>query len=292
MEVVCSILTIAATEDKDTALALLNVSKGIHNLILPILYDTVRLSSQFGAKRFALAPILHSHSIPGCSRPSVRYLNTIKGALGPLWRELAHGRPEIEHLCVSMMELHAMCSWEMHLQPSHIGILVDGIHLFPDYQHPPPDKPPRSTLLTYHRLLHAVAEDAGDAQPHATVFMRASHIYFVDNMPPNLGCLRPYLHCVTHFSFAYRRDYGLQFPELSAVLRAVLDIASITLVAVVRRSRTAWSEDEKEQLRGRVPESFDPRVVFLDDLNGLTWDEDEEGIWRMAEQKRLECQST
>ncbi|KAJ7512034.1 hypothetical protein B0H11DRAFT_471985 [Mycena galericulata] len=281
MEVVCSILKMAAVEDRTTALVILRVSKAIHNFILPIVYNDVHLASQDAARNFALIP--ERESVKGCVRPWVRYLNTMNGALGPFWLHLAHRRPEIEHLCVSMMDLYAMSTVPTHLQPSHLGVVVDGIHLFPDYRHPPPDRLPRCTAhYPYSRALGGPRT----VQAHASVFMWASHIYFVDNMPPNIGCLRPYLLRVTHFAFVYRRDYGLQFPELSAVLRAVLDIPSITLVLVVRKSRTEWSTEEKDRLRERVPESVSPRVVFFDDLQGLTWDEDEDAIWRMAEEKR------
>ncbi|KAJ7136066.1 hypothetical protein C8R44DRAFT_769602 [Mycena epipterygia] len=276
IELVCAIFRIAAAADRGTALALLTVSKAIHNLVLPILYNVVFLLSQQVAESF---PRWTGRLPPaGCSRPYVRSLNTTKVTLGEFWwRNMALRRSEIKHLCLTMMNLHAMCSLEQQLQPSHVGIVVDGIHLFPDYKNPAPDRLPGSTVFTHLR------PPRGQEDPHASLFMYTSHIYFVDDMPTDLERLRPYLQRVTHFSFAYRRDYGLQLPALSAVLHAVLSIPSVTLVLVVHKSRTTWSEKDKDQLKVQVPQASDPRVVLFDDLQGLTWEKDGDAIWRRAE---------
>ncbi|KAJ7145377.1 hypothetical protein C8R43DRAFT_1012540 [Mycena crocata] len=282
MDIVCTILKLAAAEHRPTALGLLRVSKAIHNLVLPIVYRNVGLPSQRAALHFATGSVYMGFSpIEGCARPTVHHLNALNGVVALYWRELAYNWPEIEHLCVSMMDLHAMSGVNTQLQPTHLGILVDGIHLFPDFRLPPPAPVPRRVHPTPPAERH-LSEDA--VQPHAGLFTWATHLYFIDNLPPNLGCLRPYLTRLTHFAFAYRRDHGLQFAELSAVLRAVLDIPSVRLVLVVRKSRAVWSEDEKELLHARVPESFNGRVVFFDDLRGLSWEADEEAIWRLAEE--------
>ncbi|KAJ7484711.1 hypothetical protein FB451DRAFT_1233264 [Mycena latifolia] len=318
IDVVCEIFKYAAT-DRGTAVSLLRVSKAIHDLLLPVVYDTIYLKEP-GSRDFAYRST-NLLPVEGCQRPSVRHLNTVKAALGPWWRHIAHGRPEIEHVCLSMMDLHAMASLDKQLQPLHVGIVVDGIQHFPEYVDPPPCSLPRSTRRTSFaagsdeypypyphtrpRALHTHShvpsrprllrmprvEPAGDAPlpppPHATFFTWATHIYFTDNMPPHLGALRPYLQRLTHFAFAYRRDYGLQFPALAAVLRAVLGIPSVQLVLIVRNARAPCSVDERDLLWDQVPESRDPRVVFFVDLGGLTWEADEPAIWRLAEERRL-----
>ncbi|KAJ6590561.1 hypothetical protein DFH09DRAFT_1307108 [Mycena vulgaris] len=305
IDVVCEIFKFVATADIATAAALLSVSKAIHNLILPILYDTVCLQTPEAATIFAQGS-LTLVPVEGCLRPFIRTLNTLQGGSpGPAWSMIAHGRPEVEHVCLTMMDLHAMASLDKQLHPYHIGIIVDGIHMFPDYIDPPLRRPLRITrptvlrktqpprLLTQSRRGRSRYEDVLTPEispPHATFFMWATHIYFVDNMPPDLDPLRPYLQGLTHFSFAYRRDYGLQLQELSAVLSAVLDIASIELVLVVRKagkSKKPWDEEEKYLLRSHIHKSCDPRVVFFDDLPGsLSWEEDEAAIWSLAEEKR------
>ncbi|KAJ6631167.1 hypothetical protein B0H10DRAFT_1938701 [Mycena sp. CBHHK59/15] len=194
-----------------------------------ILYDS--LLSLKSAKSF-LTGLCISHLL----RASL--LDTTKAA--PDWRTIAHGRPEIDYLCVTMMELHNMSLAERHLQPFHVGVVVEGLNLTPDYKHPPPDGRPRSTSPTLpdretRRRPRPALNRADSVEPHASLFIWTSHIYFVDNMPPNIVSLRPYLGFVTHFSFAYRRDYGLQFPELSAVLRAVLAIPWIAVVLVMEK---------------------------------------------------------
>ncbi|KAJ7695506.1 hypothetical protein B0H17DRAFT_1272313 [Mycena rosella] len=308
MDVVCEIFKYAATADRPTAVGLMRVSKAIHDLLLPIVYDSVRLQPGFRSEIFA-SRSTDLLAVAGCARPSVRSLHAVAAALGPAWRQIAHGRPEIEHVCLSMMDLHAMASLDKQLQPAHVGIVVDGIHLFPHYVAPPARALPRSThrtvpppipsrpraaaprcrrgpggpsLTAFERYLPGHGAPAPVpalrrsrmldlAPPHASFFAWTTHVYFVDNMPPRFDSLRPYLARLTHFAFAYRRDHGLQIPALSAVLAEVLALPAIALVLVlvVRKSRAKWAADERELLRLRVPGSFDPRVVFCDESDDL-----------------------
>jgi len=262
IEVVCIILKMAAIENKDTALVLLSMSKAIHNLLIPIIYDAVHLpSDESAAIKFAM--LLRGVSVPGCSRPSVRYLNTSKISLRRSMLNMAVGRPEIEHVCVSMNQLSLLSSKALH--PSHVGIVLHGTLGFPQN-------------LKQLRL-----------------FMRASHVYIVDGMLPTgtWESVRPHLQSVTHVSFVFRPGFHVR---LRAPMRAVLELRTVTLVLVICKydpdetcaERGGWLMYLQRQLRKIVPES-DSRVVILDDLEleGLTWEEDEESIWRLAEEKRL-----
>ncbi|KAJ6571740.1 hypothetical protein B0H19DRAFT_666711 [Mycena capillaripes] len=279
------------------ALVLLTLSKAIHNIVVAVLYDTVRLTSEQTVRKFALSATVPRHRIPGCLHPCVRYLDTTKTAIGVYWRELAQGRPEIAHLVVSLAELHPMSMVSRHLQPSRIGVMVDGARLFPDYVHPPLN-PIGLPWPEYIRPSPPPPAGGIYVESHAVVFMKVTHVYFLDNMPPmrNLGTLKPYLTRISHFAFPLRREYGLQFPELAAVLRIVLGIPSIKLLLVVR---TGYSKDEKQEMDNWVPEGFESSGVFLDDLQGFTWEENEGSIWRLAEERRRKlaevppiCQST
>ncbi|KAF7350457.1 hypothetical protein MVEN_01351200 [Mycena venus] len=124
IDVVCLILKTAAIEDRAMAVVLLRVSKAIYNLVLPILYDTVRLpcnESRVASFTSWFAYPYHI-KIPGCLRPSIRYLNA---AMAPLyeddWRNLTKGMPEIKHLCLTMLDLQMLadCLEAKSLHPSH-----------------------------------------------------------------------------------------------------------------------------------------------------------------------------
>ncbi|KAJ7627618.1 hypothetical protein DFH06DRAFT_731665 [Mycena polygramma] len=296
IELVCLTLRLAAIEDRATALLLLTVSKAIHNIVLPILYDTVHLTTDRAAEKFAMAPMHPRRPIAGCRRPVVRYLNTTKVDVNTRWRQLADGRPEIAHLCVSLADLHPMSLMDRQLQPLHVGVAVDETHEFPDYAFPLPNPLLRRVSISQEApgsVNPWGGADGGFAQSHGTLFMRATHVYFLDNIPPtkHLECLRTYLTRVTHIAFPYRRELGTQREALRTVLRAALQRPSVLLVLVVRMN---WSEDVQEDWEELstqfVREMVDPRVVLIDDstlaMKGLTWDEDEESIWRLAEETR------
>ncbi|KAJ6499698.1 hypothetical protein C8R47DRAFT_296273 [Mycena vitilis] len=243
-----------------------------------------------------MAPMYQRRPIVGCRHPVVRYLNTTKVDVNTRWRQLADGRPEIAHLCVSLADLHPMSRMDRQLQPLHVGVAVDETHEFPDYYFPLPNPLLRRVSIS-HEAPDSVnlwcGADGGFAQSHGTLFMRATHVYFLDNIPPakDLKGLRDYLSRVTHFAFPFRRELGTQREALWTVLRALLLRQSVSLVLLVRMN---WSEEVQEDWAEMgtqfVLEMADPRVVLIDDstltMKGLTWDEDEESIWRLAEETR------